>query len=424
MTRPPAVGSPSEEGEKRAEREGTAGAPATATDTATIPATDAASVPATAPATGTTPVRRGRRRAVFLLAVVIAWTLFIAARTAFSGRWWLWNGLGLAPPLAHLLIPLALLIPAALVARRRRVTLGLVLVSLLLGSWQSGLHPGALLHGRDEVPADALRVVSWNTFFWDQDSDPDDFYAYLKSRPADVYLLQEYQNARDGEPVPIDRLARVEAEFPGYHVATAGEFLTLSRYPLTAVTALRPDGLAAPDTAWADYWNIRALRTDLRVGGRTVSLYNTHLPDLLNVDRNPLTPSYHRSVRQLSERRERHFGELRADLDANENPVVLAGDINVLPGTGDLRWFRGLRDAADDGDSLYPATFPVRGPALWRLDWAFVSPGIDVHRHVLDDPPADLSTHRLIDLRLSLPDTDTDTHTAPAPTPDSDKDRS
>ncbi|MER5883735.1 endonuclease/exonuclease/phosphatase family protein [Streptomyces sp. NPDC001941] len=341
-----------------------------------------------------------------LLAVAVLWTLYVAARAGLSGRWWAWNGLGLTPPVAHLLVPLALLVPAALLGRGRRgrrVTVGVVLASLVLGSWQTGLYPQALLRGARDVPAGALRVVSWNTFFWDQDNDRDAFYAYLKDRAADVYLLQEYQNARGDEPVPVDDLARLRAAFPGYHVATEGEFLTLSRYPIVSTRALRPGGLAPPDTSWADYWNVRVLRTDVDVDGRTLSLYNTHLPDLLNVDRNPLTAAYHRSVRQLAQRRALHFRALREDLDANPHPVVLGGDLNVLPGTGDLRWFDGLRDAAALAGPLHPATFPAGGPALWRLDWAFVSPGVDLHRQDVDAPPAGLSTHALIDLRLSLP---------------------
>ena len=363
-----------------------------------------------------TPSKTRRWPGTVLLVVAVLWTLFVAGRAVFSGRWWLWNGVGLAPPLACLLVPVVLLVPAAL-ARRRLLTVGVVLTSLLLGSWQAGLHPGALFRGGGAVPPGALKVVSWDTFFWDQDSDKDAFYAYLKSRAADVYLLQEYDNARDGRPVPIDELARIKAEFPGYHVSTRGEFLTLSRYPIVRTKALRPTDLTEPDTDWADYWNIRVLRTDVRVDGRVLSLYNTHLPDLLNVDRNPLTASYYRSVHQLSERRDAHFRALRADLSANRNPVVLAGDLNVLPGTGDLRWFDGLRDAAEKGDSVYPATFPVRGPALWRLDWAFVSPGLRLHRQSLLDPPAALSTHRLIDLRLSLP-------ASGNPAPPTDKDGS
>lgn len=190
------------------------------------PATDAAALAdPEAPDACPPPAREGMARrwpGRLLLAVAVLWALFVAARALLSGRWWVWNGLGLAPPVLHLLFPLALLVPAALIRHGRRAAVGAVLASLLLGSWQTGLHPGALLRGQPAVPPDALKVVSWNTFFWDQDSDTDAFYAYLKSHSADVYLLQEYQHARGDEPAPIDDLARLRREFPGFHIATEG----------------------------------------------------------------------------------------------------------------------------------------------------------------------------------------------------------
>ncbi|WP_329013755.1 endonuclease/exonuclease/phosphatase family protein [Streptomyces sp. NBC_00690] len=363
------------------------------------------SAPAIAPLTAhpAAPSRRTRVATTLLFALAALWALNTVLRTVFSGRWWLWNGIDLAPPLAYLALPLILLIPAALLRRRRRPTLLLLVLALVLGAGQAGIHPGALLRDRPPVPTDALRVVSWNTFFWHQDSDPERFYTYLRGYEADVYLLQEYQNARGDRPVPINDLARIKAAFPGYRIATEGGFITLSRHPVTLTRALRPAGLPAPDTDWPDYWDVRALRTDVRIGGRTLSLYNTHLPDLLNVDRNPLTPAYYHAVGEHAHRRLLHLRELRADLDANTHPVVLGGDLNVLPGSEDLRWFRGLRDTAESGTDPYPATFPAGPAALWRLDWTFASPGIDIHRQSLDDPPAGLSTHRLIQLRLSLP---------------------
>ncbi|MFD9721271.1 endonuclease/exonuclease/phosphatase family protein [Streptomyces sp. NPDC059076] len=355
------------------------------------------------PAHPAVPSRRTRVASTLLFALAALWALNTVLRTLFSGRWWLWNGIDLAPPLAYLALPLILLIPAALLRRRRRPTLLLLALALVLGAGQAGIHPGALLRDRPPVPADALRVVTWNTFFWHQDSDPERFYTYLRGYEADVYLLQEYQNARGDRPVPINDLARIRAAFPGYRIATEGGFITLSRHPITLTRALRPAGLPAPDTDWPDYWDVRALRTDVSIGGRTLSLYNTHLPDLLNVDRNPLTPAYYHAVGEHAHRRLLHLRELRADLGANTHPVVLGGDLNVLPGSEDLSWFRGLRDTAESGTDLYPATFPAGPAAMWRLDWTFASPGIDIHRQSLDDPPAGLSTHRLIQLRLSLP---------------------
>ncbi|MEU3597257.1 endonuclease/exonuclease/phosphatase family protein [Streptomyces sp. NPDC006798] len=368
------------------------------------PASGAEAGPAAGPAAPGPRARTARIAGTALCALAALWALNTVLRTALSGRWWLWNGIDLAPPLAYLAVPLALLLPAALLRRRRRITLPLLVLALLLGAGQSGVHPGALLRDRGPVPADALRVVTWNTFFWHQDADPDRFFGYLRRYDADVYLLQEYQNARGDRPVPIDDLARIRAAFPGYQIAADGAFLTLSRHPVTLRRALRPAGLPPPPTDWPDYWDVRVVRTDISVDGRTLSLYNTHLPDLLNVDRNPLTPSYYREVGSHAHRRLLHLRALRADLDANPNPVVLGGDLNTLPGSADLRWFRGLRDTAESGTDPYPATFPAGPAALWRLDWTFASPDVEIHRQSLDDPPAGLSTHRLILLRLSPPD--------------------
>ncbi|MGX2993052.1 endonuclease/exonuclease/phosphatase family protein [Streptomyces sp. JNUCC 64] len=371
--------------------------------------------PPPAPSRRTRAARAARAAALALCVLAALWALNTVLRTAFSGRWWLWNGFDLAPPVAYLAVPLVLLVPAVLLRRLRRPTLLLLALALLLGAGQAGVHPGALLRDQPPVPPGALRVVTWNTFFWHQDGDPDRFYDYLRGYDADVYLLQEYQNARGDRPVPIDDLDRIEAAFPGYRIATEGEFLTLSRHPVTLTRALRPDGLPAPDTDWPDYWDVRALRTDISVDGRVLSLYNTHLPDLLNVDRNALTPAYYHAVGSLAHRRLLHLRELRADLDANPHPVVLGGDLNVLPGSEDLRWFEGLRDTADSGTDVYPATFPAGPLAMWRLDWTLASPDVDVHRQSLDDPPADLSTHRLIDLRLSLPSPPSADRDRPAP---------
>ncbi len=113
--------------------------------TGTLAADSAAPADPDAAAPGTPAEREERVRrwpGRLLLAVAVLWALFVAARALLSGRWWVWNGLGLAPPVLHLVLPLVLLTLAALIRHRRRAAVGVVLVSLLLGSWQTGLHPG------------------------------------------------------------------------------------------------------------------------------------------------------------------------------------------------------------------------------------------------------------------------------------------
>jgi endonuclease/exonuclease/phosphatase family metal-dependent hydrolase len=52
-----------------------------------------------------------------------------------------------------------------------------------------------------------------------------------------------------------------------------------------------------------------------------------------------------------------------------------------------------LDDAAAAHDSLYPVSWAWRGPQLWRLDWAFTSDDVAVHRYRMV-PAGDRSDHR------------------------------
>jgi endonuclease/exonuclease/phosphatase (EEP) superfamily protein YafD len=317
-----------------------------------------------------------------------------------SGRAWFWNLLDIAPPIAFAVLPLPLLGAAYLT--RRWLVGAFAVCALLVGAPSTGLNPATLL------PAEAghgpgIRIVSWDTFFWDQGADPAVFYDYLRSRNADVYLLQEHLFNDNGRPTPIDDLARLHAAFPGYQVATAGEFVTVSRYPIVARRPLIATGLPAPDSAWADYWNIRVLRTDLRIGDRVVTAYNTHMPDPFKMDDSPLTARFYRDTAEMADRQRAQFAALAADLRDNTNPVVLSGDLNLLPGNTSLAWFAPLEDAAQTaGGPLYAASFPAGPAALWRLDWSMTSSEVVVRGYHLEDPPAGLSTHRLQDLNVSI----------------------
>ncbi|GAA1858468.1 endonuclease/exonuclease/phosphatase family protein [Myceligenerans crystallogenes] len=363
----------------------------------------APSAPAATAESGTRPSWRPRVSAT-VLALAVLWGTYALAGALLAGRWWVWNGLGLAPPIAHVAVPVLLAaVELAAGARRRRVFAATAL-ALAAGLTQTGLVPyqpapePAATAGRDVV------VVGWNTFSWEQENDPRGFYDYLRSLDADVYMLQEHQHAAapDDRPAPLDDLDRVRRELPGYTAVAEGEFLTLSRYPVTASSALAPDDLPPPRTDWPEYWDVRALRTDVRVGDRTLSLYNTHAPDLFNVNRSPFQADFYEELADSASRRTSHLGELRDDLRRNPHPVVLTGDLNVQPGSADLRWYDGLRDAARGGADRYPATFPA-GLALWRLDWMFTSDDVGVLDHDVLPDAAAFSTHRPIRATVRLP---------------------
>ncbi|MGV9320074.1 endonuclease/exonuclease/phosphatase family protein [Streptomyces sp. NPDC003660] len=350
--------------------------------------------------------RRGFRTRL-LIAVAVGWLLLVIARPLLGGRVRWWVLVDLLPPLVLVLVPFVLLVVGLVVearrrggrARERRWVMGLAAIGLIVAVPQSGLNLRAL-GPHEPPPSDALKVVSWDTLEWHQGNDVDRFYRYLKQQKADVYLLQEYMEIGDGEPVPVDDGARLRAAFPGYHFASAGELLTVSRFPIKAQAVVKAP-LPKPITSWDDYWNIRALRTDVVVGGSDISLYNVHLPDLFSLEESPFSVDFYRIVADLDRRRTAVLRALHTDIAGNHKPKLVAGEFNVVPGSGELRWLDGLTDAAHSSDSLYPVSFWVGKLQAWRLDWAFSGTGARIHRYRLTDPMG-LSSHRAQEFRLSV----------------------
>ncbi|WSQ09429.1 endonuclease [Streptomyces sp. NBC_01231] len=348
------------------------------------------------------PGRRARRRVLLmriLIGAALGWLLLITVRPLLGGRVWWWVLVDLLPPLVLALVPVVLLAAGTAVALRRvrgpvregRRLVGLAVVALIVAVPQSGLNLRAI-GPREQAPPDALKVMSWDTLEWHQDNNADHFYRYLKQRMADVYLLQEYMEIGDGEPVPVDDKDRLRAAFPGYHFASAGELLTVSRFPIKRQSVVKAR-LPEPVTSWGDYWNIRVLRTDIVVDGTEVSLYNVHLPDLFSLETSPFSPDFYRIVDDLDHRRTATLKALRRDIEGNDNPKLVAGTLNVVPGSGELRWLDGLTDAAHSSNSLYPVSFWVGKPQAWRLDWAFSAAGAKTYGYRLTDPEG-LSSHR------------------------------
>lgn len=364
------------------------------------------------PEAGDTPTRSprwrrvGERLALGIGALWLAYALIV--HPLLSGRVWWMLLADLAPPFVFVLAPVVVAALAPL-ARRRRTKLAvgaLALVALAAGVPQAGLRwPG----GAETVPADAIRVVSWNTQFWEQDEDPAAFYGYLKSYDADVYLLQEYLYFTDG-PHPIDKIAELKQWFPGYQLVANSELLTLSRLPIVSSKAL--DGSAwlsaergsapPPVTDFLPYWTTKTLRTDIAVHGRTVSFYNVHIPVQLDGDRSPLTGRFYSVIREQAARREASWRALSTDLDANQAPAFVSGDFNSTAAMGELDVLRDrLTEDEVTSGGLYPSTWDARGRGWWRLDHVFTSPGIGVYRYDIRDSLG-LSDHRAQELRIGL----------------------
>ncbi|MFC7326630.1 endonuclease/exonuclease/phosphatase family protein [Marinactinospora rubrisoli] len=363
---------------------------------------------------------RSGRAVRLLAALAVAWVGFTVGQRALSGHWWPLLAVDLMPPIAFVVVP-AVLAAAAAVAGARAGRSGrpgggsavlvicLALVALAVGWPRTGLVPQALVP-RDPAPGHDLRIVSWNTEWWGQyGTDRDDrFWAALRERDADVYLLQEYLNGVDHRQEnlrPVDELDRIRTEFPGYDVEIRGELITISRFPIEEATAVGPGAELGPEADWLDtYRAAKVLRTDINVDGQRLALYNVHIPVQIDPGWHLLTTDIPRLLQERERSRAAQFAGLEQALAADPGPAVVAGDFNSTAVMGELDSLRGsLRDAAWAGDSVYPVSWSERAALLgfWRLDWAFTTPEVDVRRYDLV-PMGDLSDHRSQVIEVAL----------------------
>lgn len=327
-----------------------------------------------------------------------AWLAFLALHAALTGRWWLWLVVEATPPMAFVVIPLALLAVTPLARPVRRPLSLVLMIVLVAGGALAGFYPRTT----DTTPtnATALKIFSWNTDIWHMADEPREFYAYLQRQRADVYLLQEYLYWGTG-PVRINDLKQLREALPGYHMAVEGELITVSRFPIVATHQRK---LPETDNAW--YWHgNKAQRTDIRVAGRALSLYNVHLQVPFRVEHSPLTGEFYRFLRKQHADRQAQLSALRTDIARNPNPVLVAGDFNSPWMDSLVRLDSRVRRHDPDSGVLPARSWPVHDyplPRLWRLDWLFTSSEVKVTEHRLG-PSQGLSDHAAQHIRLSLP---------------------
>ncbi|MEV0233734.1 endonuclease/exonuclease/phosphatase family protein [Nonomuraea sp. NPDC050786] len=358
----------------------------------------------------------------------VAWLLFVLCHLLASGRTSLWAPLELIPPLLFLVVPALLMAVAPLARPVRWRIMSLLLVTAVLGAGRSGVNYATLWYTPPPAPSGAITVAAWNTEFWDQDwrtAEGDryspGFYAYLHKLNADVYLLMEYLyvDTRAGDmrsqrwtadlAMRIDKLAELRREFPGYHIAVSGEQITLSRFPIVAHRGLdmRPwlpaDQKPIPEALrdWQEGYTVETLRTDIDVNGKVVSFYDAQISQpplewrLYSAESRDI--NFSRTLR-----REASYRAISADIAANPNPAVLAGDFNTSPAMGIRRLLpERLVDRTPALSSLYPATYLAGTAELWRIDWLYTTPDVTVHRYELPGSEG-LSDHRAQRMVMSV----------------------
>lgn len=317
--------------------------------------------------------------------VAVCWLAFVALTTLLAGRFWGWLAFAPVPPLAFLVVPVLLYLPLTFPLPRRGLGVTALVAALLLGLPATGLNVAALTGQVEPVPAGAVRVVAWNTEYWDSGDDPRAFTSYLRSLRADVYLLQEYLS-RSG--AAIDDRARLARDFPGYTIIVKHELVVLSRLPVLGTPPVAANSV---------------LRVDVRVGTGRLSLYDVHVPIPADYSVSPFTPAFYRALHARGANRQYLYRALADDVRANRLPLLIAGDFNTTPTMGDLDPLLGLtEDAARASRQLYPRSWHAGPLHLWRLDWTLTAGGVQVHRYAFRDP-AGMSDHDAQDVSVTVP---------------------
>lgn len=317
---------------------------------------------------------------LLIVFAVIHW--FVAGNAAW------WNVPASVPPPLMLLVPVFVALLA--VGARRKLYFALyavLLLALLAPRLDINLHALSTTARADE--ASALKVMGWNTYLWDQHDEDADMYAFLKQQEQDIYILQEYEYSEDWVPYLIDRYDDIEANFPDYHIATAHEYVIISKYPIESYE------LSASK---------QSMIARLNVDGKPLSIINVHLRPHVDLGHSLVSPEFWRYVRERHELRERGYREIERLVDEQSGGgVVVTGDFNTTVLMGGLDGLRSsLHDAVKASGELLPVTWKrTDGRFMWRIDWFMYNDNVDVlsYETEVDDL---LSDHKAMLIKLQL----------------------
>lgn len=291
--------------------------------------------------------------------VVLAWIAFCAANLALRDRWGAWLVVGVLPWSAWLIVGVVLLLVLWWRSACTPVLVSLTVVSVLATGLSSGT-PVSRAHLVAPAPAD-IRVVQWNTQFWDDGEEPSTFARQLQDQHADVYILQEHGTPGPGNTITgRTSLTDVHDWFPGFHVATYQDLITISRYPITDQSHDPAGG---------------ALSTTLATPTGSLRVVNVHTVAPYDLSYLPIAPSFWSSVTDRSRTQDRQLDWASSQV-VDSTPVLVAGDFNATGGMRSMSHrFPGLRDLSTNP---WHGTWGIYGVLAWRLDWQLASSSVCV----------------------------------------------
>jgi len=301
---------------------------------------------------------RWRRRAG--LAVEVAGWLSLAVALAGwavlrSGDLWAPSALLLFGPRWVLALPPAVLLPAALVLRRRALWPVVPALVVVAGPVAGCCVPWGRL-GADPPAGPRLRVLTCNMHSAKVDPDPLD--RLIEAARPDVVALQEWRDSANSD-------ALTQA---GWHTHRVPGLFLASRHPIRRADRLGDSSTGARGSV---------MRYELGTPDGTVTVFSLHLATpraglraLLGFDQQGLD-----EVRANSALRRRQSEFVAAEAGRVGGPVLLAGDFNTPPESALFRqvWF-GYANAFSDAGWGWGYTFHARRTAV-RIDHVLVGGG-------------------------------------------------
>jgi vancomycin resistance protein VanJ len=289
-------------------------------------------------------------------------------------RWWIATLIMFGPRWIWAL-PLGVLIPAALLLRRRSLwvlaTAAVVVVGPIMG----------LCIGIGE-PANSsavlrLRVLTCNT--QGEQLDNDALTRLISATQPDIVALQEWRPPRPAAVFADEQ----------WHILTAGDFVLGSRYPIRMIHVSFPQHAAQYRGA--------AVCFEVQTPGQKLRFFSVHLTSPHGVFRNALHLERHgrAQVQYNSVLRREEAQDLQQQVELSDLPVLLAGDFN-LPSDSTIyrKNFASFTDAFADAGFGFGWTYyekwtvaridHILGGPGWRCSRCWIGPDVGSdHRPLL-----------------------------------------
>ena len=318
--------------------------------------------PAAAPRRGS----RLRRVVAFSSLSYLVFVVVLGVVLRLADRWWPATLLMFAPGWL-LVLPVAVLIPAAVFVRRR--SLGPLVLALLIGGSVTNFSPPWVLLSRP-TEGTRLRLLTCNLHYAD-DLDQDPLNRLIAETQPDVIVLQEWDHPNSSEALVLPGGGWHTHQTPQQHLGPkliTGRFVLASRFPIRQTTFVGRDSMSAQGAV---------VRYELETPAGLVTVFNLHLA----TPREGLEAAFRASgegpakIQVGSSLRREQSESVAREANRVAGPVLIAGDINTPPQSVLFRQtWAGYSDAFSSAGCGWGYTFFTRTAAV-RIDHILAGPG-------------------------------------------------